>query len=105
MTATQAWTAIGHLADLTPGEGRTYVVNGRQIAVFLLGDGTVRAVDAVCPHKGGPLADGQTDGTVVVCPLHLYAFSLADGSCADDIGSVRVYPAMVNGERIFLELN
>ncbi|MBJ8337602.1 nitrite reductase (NAD(P)H) small subunit [Antrihabitans sp. YC3-6] len=103
MTVTQAWTEIGHLADLTPGEGRTYVVNGRQIAVFLLGDGTVRAVDAVCPHKGGPLADGQTDGTVVVCPLHLYAFALADGSCADDVGAVRVYPAMVNGDRIFLE--
>ena len=87
------WVPVGSVAELTPGEGRTYVVDGRQVAVFLLGDGTVRATDATCPHKGGPLADGQTDGKVVVCPLHLYAFSLTDGTCADGIDSVRVYEA------------
>ena len=35
---------IGAVEDLTPGEGRAYVVDGKQVAVFLLGDGSVRAI-------------------------------------------------------------
>lgn len=92
---TDLWVDVGGIEDLTPGEGRTYVVGGRQVAVFLLGDGSVRAMDAVCPHKGGPLADGQVDGNVVICPLHQYAFSFTDGRCADGIDAVRTYPAQV----------
>lgn len=72
---------LGPVDQLVPGEGRAYAVDGAAVAVFLLADGTLRAVDAVCPHKGGPLADGQVDGRVVVCPLHAYAFSLDDGTC------------------------
>lgn len=101
MTATttaHATTAItvGPVTDLTTGEGRTYVVNGRQIAVFLLGDGTVRATDATCPHKAGPLADGQTDGEQVVCPLHQYGFRFDTGACTSEgVPAVRVYPAEI----------
>ena len=40
-----------------------------------------RALDAVCPHRGGPLADGQTDADVVVCPLHAHVFDLGTGAC------------------------
>ncbi len=72
---------LGPLCDIPVGEGRAYDVAGRQIAVFHLRDGALRVVDAVCPHKGGPIADGQTDGRVVLCPLHLTAFNLETG-CA-----------------------
>ncbi|TFI42859.1 Rieske (2Fe-2S) protein [Rhodococcus sp. 1R11] len=95
---------VGSLEDLTPGEGRAYVVDGKQVAVFLLGDGSVRAMDAVCPHRGGPLADGQIDGSVVVCPLHQYAFSLDDGTCPSGIDSVRTYLAAVVNGKVTVEL-
>ena len=95
---------VGALEDLTPGEGRAYVVDGKQVAVFLLGDGSVRAMDAVCPHRGGPLADGQIDGSVVFCPLHQYAFSLDDGTCPSGIDSVRTYPAAVVNGKVTVEL-
>ncbi|MGU3433142.1 Rieske (2Fe-2S) protein [Actinomycetes bacterium M1A6_2h] len=98
-------SVVGHVSDLTPGEGRTYVVEGRQIAVFLLTDGSVRATDALCPHKGGPLADGQIDGKVVMCPLHQYQFSLADGSCTSEgIGPVGVYEAAVVDGQVSVRL-
>ncbi len=108
MTASTAPTAdvtVGPVTDLTRGEGRTYVVDGRQIAVFLLGDGTVRAVDAVCPHRGGPLADGQIDGAVVVCPLHQYQFSLDTGRCTTaGIGTAATYPARVVDGQVAVRL-
>ncbi|MGW0045022.1 Rieske (2Fe-2S) protein [Rhodococcus sp. NPDC003348] len=106
MTAlTDREVAVGQVSDLTPGEGRTYVVDGRQIAVFLLADGTVRAMDAVCPHRAGPLADGQIDGAVVTCPLHQYAFRFDTGACTTDtVAPVRVYPAEVRDGAVLVRI-
>lgn len=96
---------VGPVTDLTAGEGRTYVVDGRQIAVFLLGDGTVRATDASCPHRAGPLADGQIDADQVVCPLHQYGFRFDTGACTGDgVPAVRVYPAAVRDGVVVVEL-
>ena len=54
-------------------------MGGEQIAVFRKRDGSLRALSAVCPHKGGPIADGQSDDAIVICPLHLNAFELDTG--------------------------
>ncbi len=96
-TATDAtFVRVGRVDDLTRGEGRAYAVGDEQIAIFLLGDGTVRATAAVCPHRGGPIADGQSDDTKVMCPLHQHLFAFADGFCNDrSIGPLTVYPARV----------
>jgi nitrite reductase (NADH) small subunit len=96
---------VGSLEDLTPGEGRTYIVDGAQIAVFLLDNGELRATAATCPHKGGPIADGQVDLGVVVCPLHQYSFSLASGLCTSEgVGRLAVYSAWAEGSRILVSL-
>ena len=97
---TAGWVVVGSTTDLTPGEGRAYVVDGRQVAVFLLADGTVRATGAVCPHRGGPIADGQIDAETVVCPLHQYRFRFADGVCTDGIGSLEVFAARLDGDQV-----
>jgi nitrite reductase (NADH) small subunit len=70
---------IGNVDEIPVGEGRTYAVGGEQIAIYRLRDGSLRALGAVCPHKGGPLADGLTDDTAVVCPLHGLAYDLRTG--------------------------
>jgi nitrite reductase/ring-hydroxylating ferredoxin subunit len=70
---------LGPLDQIPFGEGRAFEVLGQQVAVFRLRSGKVYAVGAVCPHRGGPIADGQIDDEVVLCPLHLNAFELATG--------------------------
>ena len=70
---------LGPLDQIPVGEGRAFAVDGEQVAVFRLRNGAVHAVSAVCPHRGGPIADGQIDDAVVLCPLHLNAFELATG--------------------------
>ena len=70
---------LGPVEQIPFGEGRTFDVHGEQVAVFRLRSGRLHAVGAVCPHKGGPIADGQIDGSIVVCPLHLNTFELATG--------------------------
>ncbi|WP_206330789.1 Rieske (2Fe-2S) protein [Modestobacter sp. KNN46-3] len=83
---------VGRVDDVPPGEGRAFVAGGTQVAVFRLRDGSLHATQAACPHSGGPLADGQTDASVLVCPLHLYAFRWTDGACTGAAPPVRLFP-------------
>jgi len=57
------------------------------------------------PHEQGVevvrVADGQADGTKVICPLHNYAFSVADGTCMNGDFAVRTFPVReVSGELV-----
>ncbi|WP_337061551.1 Rieske (2Fe-2S) protein [Kineococcus sp. G2] len=93
------------LDELPVGEGRTYVVGGEQVALFRRRSGRVSAVQAACPHAGGPLADGQIDERVVVCPLHQNAFDLDTGESTTGAAPVRVHPCSVGPDgRVTVEL-
>jgi nitrite reductase/ring-hydroxylating ferredoxin subunit len=101
-TTTSSTTTTTHrvcpLEEIPVGEGRAYVVGGEQIAVFRHRSGRVSATQARCPHAGGPLADGQIDEAVVVCPLHLNAFDLASGASTSDQPSLAVHPCTVGDD-------
>ncbi len=83
---------LGPVSQVPLGEGRTFAVEDSQIAVFRLRDGSLRALDAVCPHKGGPLADGLADESVVVCPLHGATYDMCTGIESGGGAPVRSYP-------------
>ncbi|GIF05584.1 Rieske (2Fe-2S) protein [Actinoplanes siamensis] len=95
-------TVLGPLSDIPLGEGRAYAVGDDMIAVFRLRDGSLRAVSAVCPHKGGPLADGQIDNSVVVCPLHLFSWDLSTGCSQSGQPPIAVYPVRADDGQIVL---
>lgn len=82
---------LGPVAQIPLGEGRAFGVDGEQVAVFRLRDGTLRALSAVCPHRGGPIADGTIDRQVVVCPLHQHAFELETGCSTTGAEPLRTY--------------
>ncbi len=66
-------------ADLV--EGQPVVVEDERVPVMLLRrDGQVYAVEAWCPHAGGPLVDGAFEGITVECPWHQSCFRLSDGA-------------------------
>jgi nitrite reductase (NADH) small subunit len=83
---------VGMVDDVPPGEGRTFVAAGVQVAIFRLRNGSLYATQAACPHAGGPLADGLTDVNVLVCPLHQYAYRWSDGDSTNGGGPIRTYP-------------
>jgi nitrite reductase (NADH) small subunit len=92
----------GPLDRIPPGEGRCVRLGAREIALFRQRDGAVFALQARCPHQGGPLADGLIGGGVVICPLHGRRFRLADGSGIDNDGAVRGYRAEVRDGCVWL---
>ena len=90
--------------DIPSGSARAFVVGGEQVAVFRLRSGALRAVSAVCPHQGGPIADGQSDDRVVLCPLHLNAFDLATGESTTGAPPLTPYPVLLHGDSVVVTL-
>ena len=92
--------ALGPVDQIPFGEGRAFAVRGHQVAVFRKRDGSLRALSAVCPHKGGPIADGQIDNKVVLCPLHLNAFELDTGCSTTGAAPLRTYRVAIDDGQI-----
>lgn len=96
------WTTLISADQIPLGQGRCVLLGGRKVAVFRLRSGQVYAVDAVCPHRGGPLSDGLADSGAVVCPLHGYKFSLSDGRGQDNDLRIGHYRAELRAGIIYV---
>jgi nitrite reductase (NADH) small subunit len=101
---TQATYQLGPVQQIPYGEGRAFVAGDYQVAVFRKRDGSLRALSAVCPHKGGPIADGQIDNKVVLCPLHLNAFELDTGCSTTGAAPLRTYRVDIDDGQIVVYL-
>jgi nitrite reductase (NADH) small subunit len=95
-------TRACRIEDIPVGEGRVVAVGGRRVAVFHAADG-VHALDAACPHRGGPLADGLLADASVTCPLHLRRFDLATGEpIGHDCAAVAVHAVEVRAGVVYV---
>jgi nitrite reductase (NADH) small subunit len=99
-----AWMPVARIDQLSVGQGRCFLAGRHRIALFRLRSGEVYAVDAACPHRGGPLAEGLAGCATVICPLHGYRFSLADGRGIDNDLEVTTYAAEMRADRIYVRL-
>ena len=63
-----------------PDPGKTLVdVEGEMVALFHVGDAWY-ALDDVCTHDGGPLADGELRDHKISCPRHGAKFDIRTGA-------------------------
>ncbi len=95
---------VGRAGDLAEGGVKVVQVDGQRIALFHVG-GRYYAVEAGCPHEGGPLADGVVQGLWVTCPWHGYDFHLKTGDCGVDPNlRALTYPVKIQGENLLIEM-
>lgn len=66
------------LEEIPVGAAKEVEFEGRVYALFNV-EGTIRVIDGICPHQGGPLADGPLQGTKVLCPWHGWEFDVCTG--------------------------
>jgi metal-sulfur cluster biosynthetic enzyme/nitrite reductase/ring-hydroxylating ferredoxin subunit len=63
-----------------PDPGKTLVeVEGEMVALFHV-EGAWHAIDDVCTHDGGPLADGELRNHTIACPRHGAKFDIRTGA-------------------------
>ncbi len=88
---------LGTVERIPLGEGRAFHVANMTVAIFRPRNGQVYATQPNCPHRGGPLIDGLVGPSKVICPLHNFAFNLANGQPIENACShLRVYPIALN---------
>jgi nitrite reductase (NADH) small subunit len=88
-------------SDVAPGTGKQVAVEGKELAVFNI-DGTFRAIDNECPHRGGPLAEGDLEGCLVTCPWHAWQFDVTSGESVTDDMKVATYEVKVDGDAVMV---
>ncbi len=101
------WSSVCELEDLWPNTGVCALVNGRQIAVFRIGD-ALYALDNYDPASEANVLSrgivGDVKGEYVVAsPLYKHHYSLLTGRCLEDSAkSVNVYPVRALDGRVWV---
>ncbi|MBI4241783.1 MAG: non-heme iron oxygenase ferredoxin subunit [Candidatus Rokubacteria bacterium] len=91
-------------AELNPGEGKVVELEGKTLAIFNV-DGAYYAIDNTCLHRGGPLGEGELEGTVVTCPWHGWRYDVGSGANVNNPAvKVTCFPVKVEGTSIFVEI-
>jgi nitrite reductase (NADH) small subunit len=97
-------TPVCSVADVPLGEGRQAEIDGVRVAIFHTAEGWY-AVQASCPHRGGPLADGLVGAHSVICPLHAFRFDLAEGApLGNGCPALETFPVAVRGEKVYVSV-
>ncbi len=98
------WIQICSASEL-PAEGaaKEFSAGTHTLCVAMI-DGEPLALDNVCPHRGGPLAEGTIEDGKVICPWHQWEFDLATGAATDGSGSVAAYPLRRDGDAILAKV-
>ena len=96
---------IAETKDLAPGRAVAFTVEGQRIALFNV-EGTHYAIDDTCTHRGGPLSEGDVQGTKVTCPWHGADFDLKTGTVVGPPAQKGVpsYKVVVEGDEIKVEI-
>ena len=95
---------VATTGEVPAGEGRVVDAAGKTLALFNVG-GTFYAIDNLCPHRGGPLGDGDLEGTVVLCPWHAWRWDVTTGSNSlNPAVRIACFATRVEGSEVFVEL-
>jgi len=73
-------TIIAHTDEVRPGECKVVSANGLSFALYNV-DGRFCLSENRCPHKAGPLGDGDLRENIVKCPWHEWRFNVETGEC------------------------
>ena len=95
---------VAAVTEIAAGEGRVVEAEGLTLALFNV-NGAFYAIDNRCPHRGGPLGEGDLEGAVVTCPWHAWRWDVTTGANANN-PAVRVacYRVRVEDGAVFVEL-
>jgi naphthalene 1,2-dioxygenase ferredoxin component len=95
------WIDAAADADLWEGAPVGVVVQGREIALYRIGD-ELFATDNVCTHGHARLCEGFVEGHEIECPLHQGRFDVRTGqpTCAPAVVPIQTYAVQLEAGRI-----
>ena len=99
------FVTVAKTTDLQAGSGKAVTAGGKTIALFNV-DGTYCAIDDSCSHRGGPLSEGDLNGSIVTCPWHAGRFDVTTGEVKSPPPpkSVIRYAVRIQGDEVQVEV-
>ena len=95
---------VCRVADVPEDGVKVIEIDDRPIALRYI-DGTLHAIENICPHRGGPVGEGEIQGSTLVCPWHGWAFDVTTGqNTMNPAATIRQFPVRIDGDDIILEI-
>ncbi len=90
--------------DVQEGKGTIVQVAGHTMALFNI-SGKIHAIDNSCPHKQGPLGEGELEDCIVTCPRHGWQFDVRTGEgITMPLSPVKTYAVTVENGRVLVDI-
>ena len=101
---TGRWVSVARAAEIGIGESRLVRIDDVPVAVFHLDDGWY-AIEDVCTHDGGPVAEGRLTGCIIECPRHGATFDVRTGAALTfpGVSPVPTYAVRIVGDDVQVE--
>jgi 3-phenylpropionate/trans-cinnamate dioxygenase ferredoxin subunit len=95
------FVTVARVGDIPSGGVKVVRLEDQSIALFHV-DGAYYAMDDICTHDGGPLAEGFLEGDVIECPRHGAKFDVKTGAvlCLPATAPVPMYAVRIEGDEI-----
>ncbi len=92
---------VARVGEIPVGGVKVVRVDDQPVALFHLEDGYY-AMDDLCTHDGGPLAEGTLEDHVIECPRHGARFDVRTGAVLrlPAVAPVPTYRVRVENEEI-----
>ncbi|MCZ6677867.1 MAG: non-heme iron oxygenase ferredoxin subunit [Candidatus Poribacteria bacterium] len=97
---------VAEVSELPPGGKKMVEVDDIPVALFNVA-GEFYAIEDVCTHDDGPLAEGELDGDEIECPRHGARFNVRTGAvlCMPAVEPVECYDVKVEGDDILVSVD
>ena len=101
MSETMGFVTVARAGDIAVGGVKITRIEDTTVAVFRLDDG-YWAIEDVCTHDGGPLAEGTLRDSIIECPRHGARFDIRTGAALSTpaFTPVPTYEVRVQGDEI-----
>ena len=96
---------IAKVSDLGDPGKMLVEVDERLVALFRVG-GQFYAIDDVCTHDGGPLAEGRLEDNTIACPRHGAKFDIRTGQALTMPATqpTASHEVKIDGDEVYVKL-
>jgi glycine betaine catabolism B len=101
----EGFVKVANISDIPVSQMKEVQVNGENVCVANI-DGKYFAINNICSHEGGPLADGKLEGYEVECPWHQSKFDMRTGEvrAPPAVEPQAIYQVKVEGQDVLVSV-